>query len=85
MHAQKISGVVKDDQGKGLEKITISLLLAKDSSVIKLSVTGKDGAFAFQLGSGNYLVSTSHVGYAPQYSKPFEVLPKGVIGIVPPA
>ncbi len=33
--AQKISGVVKDQQGKGLDKSTVSLLKAKDSSMVK--------------------------------------------------
>jgi hypothetical protein len=71
--AQKISGLVKDEQGKGLEKTTVSLLRAKDSSVVKLSVTGNDGRFSVQSVFGNFLVSISHVGYKPQYSKPFEV------------
>lgn len=71
--AQKLSGIVKDEKGKGLEKTTVSLLHSKDSSVVKLSVTGKDGIFSFQTTTGSYLVSISHVGYAPAYSKVFEV------------
>ncbi len=67
--AQKISGVVKDQQGKGLDKTTVSLLKSKDSSVIKLSVTDNDGRFSFQVEPGQYLVSLSHVGYLPQFSK----------------
>jgi hypothetical protein len=35
VQAQKVSGFVKDELGKGLEKTTISLLRAKDSSVVK--------------------------------------------------
>ena len=73
VQAQKISGIINDEKGKGLEKTTVSLLRAKDSSVAKLSVTDKDGVYSFQTGAGNYLVSVSHVGYTPQYSKPFEV------------
>ena len=71
--AQKITGLVNDEKGKGMEKTTVSLLRAKDSSVIKLSVTSKEGFFSFQSATGNYLVSASHVGYVTQYSKPFEV------------
>ncbi len=67
--AQKISGVVKDEQGKGLEKTTISLLRTKDSSVIKLAVTGKDGQFSIETSAGSYLLSASHIGYSTQYSK----------------
>lgn len=71
--AQKISGVVKDQAGKGLEKTTVSLLRAKDSSVVKLSVSDQDGRFSFEAPAGKYLVSTSHIGYIPLYSKPFDV------------
>ncbi len=71
--AQKITGIVKDEKGKGLEKTTVSLLRAKDSSVIKLSVTNNDGLYSFQSVAGSYLLSTSHVGYANTYSKIFEV------------
>ena len=52
VQAQKISGVVKDEQGKGLERTTVSLLRAKDSSVIKLAVTASDGSFSFQSATG---------------------------------
>ena len=71
--AQKITGLVNDEKGKGLENTTVSLLRAKDSSVVKLSVTNKDGVFSLQGAAGNQLLSISHVGYVMQYSKPFEV------------
>jgi iron complex outermembrane recepter protein len=71
-NAQKISGVVKDQQGTSLEKATVSLLRAKDSSVVKLSVTGSDGRFSFTTDPGNYLVNVSHIGHDLLYSKPFE-------------
>jgi iron complex outermembrane recepter protein len=71
--AQQVTGVVKDEQGKGLEKSTVSLLKAKDSSVVKLSITNKDGVFAIPAAAGTYLVSVSHVGFTPQYSKQFDV------------
>jgi hypothetical protein len=73
IQAQKVSGVVKDESGKGLEKTTVSLLRAKDSSVVKLAVSGTDGKFSFQSASGKFLVSVSHVGYIPRYSIVFEV------------
>lgn len=71
--AQKVSGVVKDQQGKGLEKTTVSLLRAKDSAVIKLSVTDKDGKYSFPTAAGRYLVSVTYVGYIPLYSRAFDV------------
>ncbi len=71
--AQKISGVVKDQQGKSLEKTTVSLLRAKDSSVVKLAVTGSNGQYSFSAGAGSYLVSATHVGFARIYSNKFDV------------
>lgn len=75
--AQKISGTVKDEQGKGMEKSTAALLHAKDSSIVKLVVTGAGGQFSFQANPGSYLVSTSHVGHTTVYSKVFEVSGSG--------
>ena len=71
--AQKISGIVKDHQGKGLEKTTVSLLQAKDSSSVKLAVTDNNGQYTFSSDTGKYLVSVSHVGYLPLYSKTFDI------------
>ncbi|MGZ5220065.1 MAG: carboxypeptidase regulatory-like domain-containing protein, partial [Chitinophagaceae bacterium] len=79
--AQKISGIVKDQQGRGLEKTTVSLLRSKDSSVVKLSVTDNDGKFSFETEAGQYLVSASHVAYAPHYSKPIDLSGSGEISV----
>lgn len=73
VQAQKISGMVTDESGKGMDKTTVSLLRAKDSSVVKLAVSGADGKFSFQSGSGKFLVSVTHIGYMPKYSAVFEV------------
>jgi iron complex outermembrane recepter protein len=72
VQAQKISGIVKDDQGKVLDKTTVSLLRAKDSSSVKLAVTDSKGLYTFNSEPGKFLVSTTHVGYLPLYSKPFD-------------
>jgi hypothetical protein len=71
--AQKLSGLVKDQEGKGLDKSTVSLLRAKDSSVIKLAVTTDNGRFSFSAEPGKYLVSATHIGYQPVYSSVFEL------------
>ncbi|HEV8284015.1 MAG TPA: TonB-dependent receptor [Chitinophagaceae bacterium] len=71
--AQQVSGNIKDQEGKALSGSTISLLNAKDSSVVKLAVTNSDGRFSFAgIKSGGYLVSASHVGYKAGYSVHFE-------------
>ncbi|HET6996019.1 MAG TPA: TonB-dependent receptor, partial [Chitinophagaceae bacterium] len=72
--AQKISGTVSDDQGKGLEKTTVSLLKAKDSSVVKFAATDKSGGYSFIItNAGSFLVKVTHVGYQPAFSKSFDV------------
>jgi iron complex outermembrane receptor protein len=73
VQAQKISGIVTDELGKGLDKATVSLLRAKDSSVVKLAISGAEGRFSFQSFLGKFLVSVSHVGYMPKYSGSFEL------------
>jgi iron complex outermembrane receptor protein len=72
--AQKISGTVSDDQGKGLEKTTVSILRAKDSSAVKFGATDKSGAYTILTNStGNFLIKVTHVGYQPVFSKSFDV------------
>ncbi len=79
IQAQQISGTIKDEQGKGLEKATVSLLKATDSSVVKLVVTGNNGSYSVNATqSGRYLINASFVGYASVYSVPFEVSGAGV-------
>lgn len=76
----QVSGVIKDPQGKGLEKSTVSLLRAKDSSVVKLSASTDNGRFSFVTPTaGSYLISATHVGYLPAYSPVFEVSGSGAI------
>ncbi|HUR64876.1 MAG TPA: TonB-dependent receptor, partial [Chitinophagaceae bacterium] len=80
--AQQITGHVRDQSGKGLEKSTVSLLNAKDSSVIKLATANADGVFTFS-GSkpGQYLVSATYVGYQAAYSQRFEVSGTGDVTV----
>lgn len=73
VNAQKITGNVKDDQGKAVSQSTVSLLSAKDSAVLKLEVTDKEGNFSIQTANGKYLIAVSHVGFQKYYSDAFEV------------
>jgi iron complex outermembrane recepter protein len=80
--AQQVKGIVKDEQGKGVEKATVSLLKGKDSSVVKLAVTSSDGKYSFSVPeTGSYLISVSHVGFAPVYSALLEAAASGEISI----
>jgi hypothetical protein len=81
VQAQTVTGVVKDQQGKGLEKSTVSLLRAKDSSVVKLAITSDDGKFSLTAPDGSYLLNVTHIGYTPLYSKTFDLAGSGEVNI----
>lgn len=69
----KISGTVKDEQGKVLQSATVSLLRAKDSTLAKLAVSDQDGQFEFiNSKPGKYFVSVLLVGYAKGYTAGFD-------------
>lgn len=71
--AQQVTGNVKDQQGKALSNSTVSLLNAKDSSIVKLAASNNNGSYSFNgIKPGNYIISISHVGYVPVYSQNFE-------------
>jgi hypothetical protein len=80
--AQQVSGNVKDQQGKALSNSTVSLLNAKDSSVVKLAASNNNGSYSFNgIKPGNYIISISHVGYAPVYSQSFEYSGSGDLNV----
>jgi hypothetical protein len=80
--AQQVTGSVKNEEGKNLEKVSVSLLNAKDSSIAKLGVTGKDGKFSISTSkSGQYLIGTTSVGYSPAYSTRFELSGSGAVNV----
>ncbi|RYG52862.1 MAG: carboxypeptidase regulatory-like domain-containing protein, partial [Chitinophagaceae bacterium] len=61
----RISGTVIDGSIKTVESATITLLRAKDSSVVKMSVADKTGKYEFEnVPEGRYLVSISAVGHS---------------------
>lgn len=72
--AQNITGSVKDTDGKAVANATVSLHNAKDTSVVKLGVTNKEGNYKFSsVKNGTYLISATFVGYNAKYSAPIEV------------
>jgi hypothetical protein len=47
-----------------------------------LGVTGKDGKFSISTSkNGQYLISTTSVGYSPAYSSKFEVSGSGAVNV----
>lgn len=69
-----ITGVINDKANRNVEAATISLLLAKDSSVIKDVASDKAGRFDFaNVAEGDYLVSVTALGYAKKLSERFKL------------
>ena len=64
-----IQGTIKDSiANTPLNSATVSLVYAKDSSLVRFSRTNEAGLFNFKnLTPGSYLVSISYVGYVPKW------------------
>ena len=72
--AIKLTGTVSATNQPALSAATITLLKAKDSSVVKMSVSDQEGRYSFDNPpQGRYLVVVSAVGYEKQYSAPFTI------------
>ena len=69
-----ISGTVKDETGKQVPAATVSLLRGKDSSLIKVAITDKEGNYDIvNIKEGMYWLSVSSVGYNKSALKGVEV------------
>ncbi|MFP5041852.1 TonB-dependent receptor domain-containing protein [Parasediminibacterium sp. JCM 36343] len=69
-----ITGFVQDNGGKPLAAVTISLLKAKDSSLIKAGISDKDGSFELSTNrEGSFLLSYTIVGFEKKFSPVFEL------------
>jgi iron complex outermembrane receptor protein len=72
--AQSVNGIILDPADKVIAGATVQLLLTKDSSVVKFTVTQADGSFVFrQVEKGMYLLSISHVNFITSFSSHFSV------------
>ena len=73
-YKKTVTGIVKDNKANGLLGVSVSLLKAKDSSLVKVGVTDKDGNFEINTNAtGNFLLSYNALGFAKQYSKVFDL------------
>lgn len=69
-----VKGIVTDESNKNIEAATVALLKAADSSLVKMTASGKSGNFAFDnINEGSYLVSVSAVGYKKSFSGSFAI------------
>lgn len=71
-NSPELQGKVINKQ-QPVESAIVSLLLAKDSSVVKTTLADKSGLYRFQqVGSGKYLLQANMVGFEKAYYGPFE-------------
>ncbi|RWY52471.1 outer membrane beta-barrel family protein [Mucilaginibacter gilvus] len=69
-----ISGSLLNEQGKPIDFATVTLLRAKDSSVVKGTLSTDAGTYVFdKVPAGSYLVSATTVGYQKTVSQPVTV------------
>ena len=72
----KISGAITDESQKPLQAATVSLLRAKDSSLVKIAVTDKEGKYDFdKIKEGKYLLAVSSVGFQKRFGQTVEITP----------
>lgn len=66
----KLSGIIIDaSNNKPLEAATVSLLKAKDSSILKLTLTDIIGSYAFEnLKAGDYFIMATSTGHSKVYT-----------------
>jgi iron complex outermembrane receptor protein len=70
----KITGTLQTEQGKPLDYATVSLLQAKDSAIVKGTLSSESGIYIFaNIKPGSYVVKVSAVGYQKASSKAFSV------------
>jgi hypothetical protein len=70
----KISGAISTDDGKPVDGVTISLIKAKDSALVKVAITNKAGEYEMErLPIGKFIVKATAVNYSPSFSKAVEI------------
>jgi iron complex outermembrane receptor protein len=70
----KVSGSLTDDKGKPMDYATVSILNAKDSSVVKGTLSNESGVYTFDhIATGTYLIKATVVGYEKALSAPFTI------------
>lgn len=84
LYAQQVTGSARNEDGNPLAGASISFKKEKDSSLVKLEVSGADGQFEFSgIPSGRYFIYISHIGYVPASSAIFQVQEDGTTQVPP--
>lgn len=74
----RINGKVTDANTKTLASATIQLILAQDSSLVKMGIADKEGQFGFdQLPAGDFRVMITAIGHQKSYSEIVKITEAG--------
>lgn len=66
-YSQSISGLVQENS-KPVSLVNVSLLKARDTSLVKAAVTDNDGHYIFEnISPGSYMLGFSRIGYKQQF------------------
>ncbi|HEK20665.1 MULTISPECIES: outer membrane beta-barrel family protein [unclassified Mucilaginibacter] len=69
-----ITGTFVNDQTKPVDYATVTLLRAKDSTVVKGTLTNDAGRYVFdKITEGKYIIKGTSVGYQPAFTTAFDV------------
>ena len=69
-----VTATITNDKQAPLENVSVELLRSKDSSLVKVGITNKQGVAEFNnIKPGTYLMRASHVSHAKTYSQTIEV------------
>jgi outer membrane receptor protein involved in Fe transport len=78
----KITGSLVTEQGKPADYATVSLLRAKDSSVIKSSLSNETGKYTIErVSAGTYLIKATIIGYDKSISGPVTVAANATVEV----
>ena len=78
----RVTGNIKDQVSKPLPSVTVSLLKAKDSALVKVAVSDKDGGYEFiNIPEGKYFITATSVGFAKATSNYFDVAGDKTTGV----
>jgi hypothetical protein len=70
----KISGIITDESQRPIQSASVSLLRAKDSSLVKIAVTDKEGKYEFEkILEGKFLLSVSSIGFQKRFGQALEI------------
>src|SRR6188508_1147213 len=70
----KISGVITDESQKPLQSVSVSLLNAKDSSLVKIAISNKEGKYQFEnIIAGKFLLFATSAGFKKQFGQAVEI------------